>query len=80
MSASDMEQVSLGELIRYKRESLGLSAREVGRRAGLSDSYVIKVEANKMSPSFKAISRIMVVLSFSTYEILLAIRSSEGIE
>ena len=38
----------LGNLIRQRREALGLTVREVGERAGMSGGYVSQIENGKV--------------------------------
>lgn len=59
---------ALGSLLRFLRASKGISARGLSDLAGLSPSYISKVEAG-LEPSLKAFARIAEVLSLSVYEI-----------
>lgn len=62
------------ELIRYllrvKREELGFSARELSQRAGLSPSYINKVESGEISPSLRAFSQIAEALNLNDLEVV----------
>ncbi len=67
----DEERRLLGvhNAIRLKREGFGLSRRELGRRAGLSEGYVSALEAGNLNPSFSAFSRLATTLRFTPSEI-----------
>lgn len=61
--------------IRLKRESFGLSRRELGRRAQLSEGYVSALEAGNINPSFAAFSRLAVALRFTPTEIYFLVQT-----
>ena len=67
-------KLTLGEGIRYLREKKGLSARQVSAAAGLSATYVSKVERGAMEPSLKAFGRIAAALDMSDAEANLLVR------
>lgn len=78
MTAADT-QVQLDhavhKAIRLKRESFGLSRRELGRRANLSEGYVSALEAGNINPSFAAFSRLACALRFSPSEIYFLVQT-----
>lgn len=43
--------------------------------AGLSESYVGKIESGALEPSFRTFSQIAVVLGFTASELLVAVRA-----
>jgi transcriptional regulator with XRE-family HTH domain len=45
-----MSDTGFGRALREARRGIGLSQREVGNRAGLSHSYVSKLETGEMEP------------------------------
>jgi len=51
-----------------------MSARSLSQAAGLSPSYVSKVEAGTMEPSFRAFCRIAGVLDMSDAEVLFVVK------
>jgi transcriptional regulator with XRE-family HTH domain len=56
--------------LKLLREKKGISARTLSVSAGLSSSYVSKVEAGALEPSFSAFCRMAKVLGMTTSEIL----------
>jgi transcriptional regulator with XRE-family HTH domain len=61
--------------IRLKRESYGMSRRELGRRASLSEGYVSALEAGNLNPSFAAFSRLAHVLRLTPTEIFFLVQT-----
>ena len=55
----------LGQRLREMRESLGLSASEVARRADLSRRYLTEAEAGRANPSLLVLARLAEVLGLS---------------
>jgi transcriptional regulator with XRE-family HTH domain len=49
-------------IVRSYRQSRGMSATGLAKAAGLSPSYVSKIERRECEPSFKAFSKIALVL------------------
>lgn len=70
--------LTVGEIISMVRARKGWSARELSRRAGLSPSYVTKVEAGEIEPSFKAFSALAVALNMTSSEIVFSIWQEAG--
>jgi transcriptional regulator with XRE-family HTH domain len=69
-----MTSLTLRNLIGYRRELKGWSGRHLSHVIGYSDSYINKVEAGIVEPSFDAFSRIAVALDFTDQEILFITR------
>jgi transcriptional regulator with XRE-family HTH domain len=69
-------ELTTNDALRSKRERLGLSKRELGRRAGLSAAYVSAFEAGKLRPSFIAFARLAVELRLTPAEIFLLVQSA----
>lgn len=61
--------IPLGVVIRAQRKLHGLSARELSAKAGLSPSYITKLESGEIEPSLKAFGRIARVLRFTVSEV-----------
>lgn len=57
-------------LLRQRREAMGLSARAVSEMAGLSPSYINKVESGEISPSLRAFSQISEALNLNDLEVV----------
>lgn len=49
---------ALGEAVRARRQELGLSQREVGRRAGMTQSAVARFEGGGTVPTFPVLDRL----------------------
>jgi transcriptional regulator with XRE-family HTH domain len=69
--------VTTGAAIRFLRGKKGLSARSLSLAAGLSPSYVNKVESGELQPSLNAFARLSVELGMTQQEILFII-AAEG--
>lgn len=59
----------LGRVLRTVRERHDLSARELSAQAGLSASYVTKLEAGELDPSLKTFGKIAGVLKLTPMEV-----------
>jgi transcriptional regulator with XRE-family HTH domain len=66
--------VSVGDAVKVLRISRGLSARQLSNLAGLSPSYVSKLEAGEIVPSFQAFASLAVVLEMTRPEIMMLLR------
>ena len=62
--------IPLGEVVQAVRLRSKLSARELSARAGLSPSYITKLESGTVEPSLRAFARIAKVLNLSSAEIV----------
>jgi transcriptional regulator with XRE-family HTH domain len=60
---------SLGELIRIRRESIGLSQRELGSRAGVTASHIAYIECGRRRPSYTLLFRLGQGLNLSRREL-----------
>lgn len=69
-----MSDLSFGQFIKHKREQADQTARHVALEAGLSASYVSKVEADQMKPSLKAFAALVEVLDCTNLEIVFLVR------
>lgn len=65
----------IGIRLRHARKVMGLRLRELAERVGCSESFLSKIENNKVNPSLQMLHRIVTELNFSIGEIL-----SEDIE
>ena len=61
-------------LLRRRREERGLSARAVSEMAGLSPSYVNKVESGEVQPSLRTFGKIITALDLNDLEVALLCR------
>lgn len=69
MRTQDARSVGLADAIRVQRMERGYSARALSLEAGLSSSYVGKLEAEEIEPSVRAFARIALVLGMNQAEI-----------
>lgn len=69
----------LAEAIRHKRTKMGLSTRALSQAAGLSTSYVSKLENGEIEPSVKAFGKLAIVLEMNYQEVYFCI-VHEGLE
>lgn len=69
----DLVHPSVGALIRRCRERQKISGRTLSASAGLSPSYISKVEAGEIEPSLRAFSKIALVLRMTQQEIWLCV-------
>ncbi|MDR3513548.1 MAG: cupin domain-containing protein [Caulobacteraceae bacterium] len=51
--------VDIGSRLRHVREAVGLSQRQLAKRAGITNSTVSLIEANRTNPSVGALKRIL---------------------
>jgi transcriptional regulator with XRE-family HTH domain len=65
--------LSVGAAIYNKRTRLGLTAKEVAKRAHLSPSYVSKVENGECEPSVRTFGAIAGALRMNAHEVWLAV-------
>ena len=75
-----MVALTVSDLIRDKREKVGWSARHLSGLAGLSPSYVSKVESERINPSLEAFGKLVRVLNFSDLEIAFIVKRIAGID
>lgn len=66
--------MSFNQVVKFARTRSGLSARALSREAGLSDSYVSKVEAGDIKPNLEAFAKIAKVLNLNDKELLFMVR------
>jgi transcriptional regulator with XRE-family HTH domain len=62
---------SLGEIIRTRRETIGLSQRELGRRAGVTASHIAYIESGRRRPSYTLLFRLGQGLNLGQQELFL---------
>lgn len=65
-----------GWALRKRREERGISARELSIRAGLSESYVGKLEAGAIDASLRCFARIAMALDLSPQEVFFIVRQA----
>lgn len=75
----NINDYSLGNAIKFMRKRKNLSSRILSSRSGLSPSYISKVEAEKLNPSFDAFCSIIEALGLSDGEIIFLIRINQRI-
>lgn len=63
---------NLGQLIKSKREAVGLSQKKLGNACGLSDSEIMKIENGvRKKPNWENLCKIAQALNFHPFEFLL---------
>jgi transcriptional regulator with XRE-family HTH domain len=67
-------ELTVGHVIRATRERRKLSARALSLAAGLSDSYVGKVESGTCEPSLRAFAKIVGQLGLNAQEVFLILQ------
>lgn len=70
--------LTFGEAVAYVRRRQGLSQRALSDRAGLSASYVSKVEHGELEPSFRAFAQLAVALDLNAQEICVLVKNECG--
>jgi len=64
---------NLGQLIKIKREAVGLSQKKLGNACRLSDSEIMKIENGvRKKPNWENLCKIAQALNFHPFELLLA--------
>jgi SOS-response transcriptional repressor LexA len=61
---------TVGKYIRAKREEKGFSARELAKRAGISDAHVLYIENEKRKPTFDVVMKVLSALNADVQEFL----------
>jgi transcriptional regulator with XRE-family HTH domain len=72
-------KITLADAVRHLRLRKGLSTRALSQSAGLSPSYVSKLEAGEIEPSVRAFGKLAVVLGMNQHEIFFCV-VTEGLE
>jgi transcriptional regulator with XRE-family HTH domain len=65
------KKLPLGELIKTRREAIGISQRELGRRAGVTASHIAYIESNRRRPSYTLLFRLGQGLKLSRPDLFL---------
>lgn len=66
-----------GSLLRYARDKARLSQRELGRRAGVSQTTISLIEDGRTSPRFSTLDRLLDICGF---ELEIVPRAGVGID
>lgn len=75
VSTRSARSIGLAEAVQTQRIERGLSARALSLEAGLSPSYVGKLEGGEIEPSVKAFAKIALVLGMNQGEIAFCVLS-----
>ena len=70
---SNVQTVRLADAVHYYRKEKNLSSRALSLAAGLSPSYVGKLESGEIEPSVRAFARIAIILGMNQQEIYLCV-------
>jgi len=71
--------LTIGNVIKHLRTKHSLSCRALSALAGLSPSYVSKVETGQLSPSFDAFCSMVKALKVSDNEIVFLVKLNQRI-
>ncbi len=69
-TSADLFTAAVGDRIREWREALGQSRDEVARSAGISVSYLGKIERGKVAATITTMQALAVALGTSAWELL----------
>lgn len=62
----------IGDMIKERREALGMSLKKLGEACGVSDSEILKVESGqRKNPNWNTLCKIAQALNFHPFELLL---------
>ena len=64
----------VGETVRSRRESLGLSQRSLAEKLGVEASHIAFIESGRRKPSLKLIARLADVLGIDRQRLLILVR------
>lgn len=67
---NDSAQLRIGVRLKHARKVMGLRLRELAERVGCSESFLSKIENEKVNPSLQMLHRIVTELNFTIGEIL----------
>lgn len=56
--------MAAADLIRYARAKTGLSQRELGRMAGVTQAAIARIEKGRSSPAFETLERLLEACGF----------------
>lgn len=57
-------------ILRYARKKAGLSQRQLGRRAGVTQASIARIEAGETSPRFETLERLLSACGFEVEPVL----------
>ncbi len=77
MSEEDLRQ-SLAEVVRARRAELGLSQRELSKRAGVADATISKLETAQLSPSLDTLAKVATGLAMDLAELITTAAPPKG--
>ena len=69
--------MSASTLLRYARQKANLSQRELGRRAGVTQATISRIEERKISPRFDTLERLLDACEF---QLQVVPRRGEGVD
>jgi len=65
-----MQKIKIGIQVREHRNELGLSLRDLGRRTGLTASFLSQIENDQVSPSLNSLKKIATALNVHMFSLL----------
>lgn len=78
MPAEPAFQVALGEAVKARRNSLGLTQEQVSLRSDLHQRWLSNVETGKRNPSYASLRRLADALDLSTAELIAHAEAAEA--
>lgn len=70
MPLNEADMNAIGKLIKVRRLALGLTARQLADRAGISDAHIIYIEKGQRKATFDKLTNIINALGLSVEEVL----------
>ena len=77
MSSKNYQMETVGQIIRTKRETLGLLLRQVSAYADIDQAILSKIERNERKPTKDLILRIAEILQLDKQELLIQFMSDK---
>lgn len=78
MPAEPAFQVALGQAVKARRNSLGLTQEQVSLRSDLHQRWLSNVETGKRNPSYASLRRLAGALDLSTAELIAHAEAAES--
>lgn len=70
MDKNMKSQQKLGDNIKTIRKKIGLTQKQVAKKAGINTNYYARIERGEINPSFETIEKIVKALKIKSSKIL----------